>query len=145
MKLMEHVDKEKMMAYIDEELSSEEAELVRKHLEECAQCREEHADSAEFTNSVTQTGRFVFRIKPMTQDESERYNTNIKHRLQAPKWRIASVLCLLFAIVILLNSQAVFAVILAVLFLIASGGSLYLSFKAPCKQNETKQECCCRK
>ena len=132
---MTHIDKQMMMGYIDGELSPEDAQNVREHLEACEECRSEHADIADFTKVVTTTGRFVFKIKPMTEDESNRYSNDIRHRMMLPKWRIAAGMCLLCAIVILLNSQATPALMAAGLFIIVAIVSFFLTLNCCCKKH----------
>ena len=45
--------KELLPLYIEKELSDEETELIRKHLENCAECRKEHAFFASMLENLS--------------------------------------------------------------------------------------------
>ncbi len=101
-KRMAHIPEDKLMQYVDNELPEAEAQEVKEHLESCPECRDRHTQLANFNESVTQTGRFVFKKGSMTQDENATYVVSLRKKMLALKLRIAGYILLFIGILVAL-------------------------------------------
>ncbi|NLD61446.1 zf-HC2 domain-containing protein [Candidatus Sumerlaeota bacterium] len=97
---MEHIKQDKLMQYIDKELSDNESREVKDHLEECEQCRDLHARLANFSESVTQTGRFVFNRKALTKEEEDKYSQTLSRKIAADKGKTIAAILLIIALLL---------------------------------------------